>query len=114
MICSGAGLASQVAQVEVDIGGRRIENEDIEQLLIQAQDMIQPDGRTVLHALPAAIVETAGDGFEALIAVGEGRAESDAYNRLVLEAALPWREAADRCFSPSNAEAILQLPRFVR
>ena len=26
---------------------------------------------------------------------------------------LPWREAADLCFSPSNAEAILQLPRFV-
>ncbi|MEO8299801.1 MAG: dihydroneopterin triphosphate diphosphatase [Burkholderiales bacterium] len=25
---------------------------------------------------------------------------------------LPWRAAADRCFSPSNAEAILQLPRF--
>ncbi|HSI52845.1 dihydroneopterin triphosphate diphosphatase [Ideonella sp.] len=25
---------------------------------------------------------------------------------------LPWREAADRCFSPSNAEAILQLPNF--
>jgi dATP pyrophosphohydrolase len=25
---------------------------------------------------------------------------------------LPRREAADRCFSPSNAEAILQLPRF--
>jgi dihydroneopterin triphosphate diphosphatase len=25
---------------------------------------------------------------------------------------LPWREAADACFSPSNAEAILQLPRF--
>lgn len=26
---------------------------------------------------------------------------------------LPWREAADQCFSPSNAEAILQLPRHV-
>ena len=25
---------------------------------------------------------------------------------------LPWREAADRCFSPSNAEAVLMLPRF--
>lgn len=25
---------------------------------------------------------------------------------------LDWRAAADRCFSPSNAEAILQLPRF--
>jgi dATP pyrophosphohydrolase len=26
---------------------------------------------------------------------------------------LPYREAADRCFSPSNAEAVLQLPRFL-
>jgi dihydroneopterin triphosphate diphosphatase len=25
---------------------------------------------------------------------------------------LPWREAAERCFSASNAEAILHLPRF--
>ena len=25
---------------------------------------------------------------------------------------LPWREAADKCFSPSNAEASLQLPRY--
>ncbi len=25
---------------------------------------------------------------------------------------LPWRAAADRCFSPSNAEAVLMLPRF--
>jgi dATP pyrophosphohydrolase len=27
---------------------------------------------------------------------------------------LPYREAADRCFSPSNAEAILQLPHHAR
>ena len=27
---------------------------------------------------------------------------------------LPWRAAADRCFSPSNAEACLLLPRFAR
>jgi dihydroneopterin triphosphate diphosphatase len=27
---------------------------------------------------------------------------------------LPWREAADRCFSPSNAEAVLMLPRFMK
>lgn len=26
---------------------------------------------------------------------------------------LPYLEAADRCFSPSNAEAILQLPRYL-
>lgn len=27
---------------------------------------------------------------------------------------LPWRDAALKCFSPSNAEAILMLPRFVQ
>ena len=26
---------------------------------------------------------------------------------------LPWREAADACFSPSNAEAILMLPKLI-
>jgi dATP pyrophosphohydrolase len=26
---------------------------------------------------------------------------------------LPYREAADKCFSPSNAEALLQLPRYI-
>jgi cell division protein FtsA len=51
--CAGAGLASNVVAVDIEIGGRRIEDEDIETLLIQAQDMIQPDGRTVLHAQPA-------------------------------------------------------------
>jgi cell division protein FtsA len=51
--CAGAGLASNVASVDIEIGGRRIEDEDVEQLLIEAQAMIQPDGRTVLHAQPA-------------------------------------------------------------
>lgn len=51
--CSGAGLASQVAQVEVDIGGRRIEQDDVDHLLVSARDVIQPDGRMVLHAQPA-------------------------------------------------------------
>lgn len=27
---------------------------------------------------------------------------------------LPWQAAADKCFSPSNAEAILQLPRLLQ
>ncbi len=27
---------------------------------------------------------------------------------------LPYRQAADRCFSPSNAEAILQLPHYLK
>ncbi|MFN3989839.1 MAG: cell division protein FtsA [Erythrobacter sp.] len=51
--CAGAGLASHVASVDIEIGGRRIEDEDVELLLYQARGMIQPDGRTVLHAQPA-------------------------------------------------------------
>ncbi len=51
--CAGAGLASQVAQVEIEIGGRRIEEDDVEHLLSTARDTIQPDGRMVLHAQPA-------------------------------------------------------------
>ena len=51
--CSGAGLSSRTASVEIGIGGRRIEEDDIEQLLFAARDHIRPDGRTVLHAQPA-------------------------------------------------------------
>ncbi len=51
--CTGAGLASHVSSVDIDIGGRRIEEEDVEHLLFHARGMIQPDGRTVLHAQPA-------------------------------------------------------------
>ncbi|MDG2001813.1 MAG: cell division protein FtsA [Novosphingobium sp.] len=51
--CSGAGLASQVAEVEIEIGGRRIEQDDVDHLLRSARDVIRPDGRMVLHAQPA-------------------------------------------------------------
>ena len=51
--CSGAGLASTTTRVEVEIGGRRIEQDDIEHLLVAGRERIEPDGRTVLHAQPA-------------------------------------------------------------
>jgi cell division protein FtsA len=51
--CSGAGLASQIVQRDIEIGGGRIEEDDVQQLLIAANDSIQPDGRIVLHAQPA-------------------------------------------------------------
>lgn len=51
--CSGAGLASRIDQFDAEIGGRRIEQEDIDQLLVSAREVIQPDGRMVLHAQPA-------------------------------------------------------------
>ncbi|GAA5062038.1 cell division protein FtsA [Erythrobacter westpacificensis] len=51
--CSGAGLASEIRPIEIGIGGRRVEEEDIEALLVAAREALQPDGRTVLHAQPA-------------------------------------------------------------
>lgn len=59
---SGAGLASTITPVEIDIGGRRIEEEDIEHLLVSAQQGIEPDGRTVLHAQPACYFLDGADG----------------------------------------------------
>ena len=51
--CSGAGMESYVFPTEIDIGGRRIEEEDIDSLLALARNSILPDGREVLHAQPA-------------------------------------------------------------
>jgi cell division protein FtsA len=61
--CSGAGLASKIAPVEIEIGGRRIEDEDIEHLLVSARDSIEPDGRMVLHAQPACYFLDGADGI---------------------------------------------------
>jgi dATP pyrophosphohydrolase len=45
------------------------------------------------------------------LCVAAGTAVTLAPREHVRSVWLPWREAADRCFSPSNAEAILQLPQ---
>lgn len=60
--CSGAGLCSQINPVEMEIGGRRIEDDDVEHLLITAGDGLEPDGRTVLHAQPAFYFLDGADG----------------------------------------------------
>jgi cell division protein FtsA len=51
--CSGAGMESYVFPTEIEIGGRRIEDDDVDRLLALARASIQPDGREVLHAQPA-------------------------------------------------------------
>ena len=50
---SAGGLVSNVASVEVGIGGRRITKEDIDALLEAGRDSIDPEGRMILHAMPA-------------------------------------------------------------
>ena len=50
---SAGGLVSSLASVEVQIGGRRVAKEDVDQLLTVGRDSIDAEGRMILHALPA-------------------------------------------------------------
>jgi cell division protein FtsA len=50
---SAGGLVSTVASVEVQIGGRRVEKHDVDELLGVGRDSINAEGRMILHALPA-------------------------------------------------------------
>lgn len=49
---SAGGLVSRVASVEVELGGHRIEQSDIDDLLDAGRNSIDPEGRMVLHAQP--------------------------------------------------------------
>lgn len=49
---SAGGLISDIASVEVELGGHRIEQEDIDDLLAAGRSSIDPEGRMVLHAQP--------------------------------------------------------------
>ncbi|MDO6575533.1 hypothetical protein, partial [Staphylococcus pasteuri_A] len=47
------GLVSDVANVGVELGGNRIEQQDIDELLAAGRGSIDEEGRMVLHAQPA-------------------------------------------------------------
>lgn len=49
---SAGGLVSDVASVEVELGGHRVEQGDIDELLAAGRESIDPQGRMVLHAQP--------------------------------------------------------------
>ncbi|MFM2099070.1 MAG: cell division protein FtsA, partial [Pseudomonadota bacterium] len=49
---SAGGLVSDIASVEVELGGHRIEQEDIDELLSAGRTSLDPDGRMILHAQP--------------------------------------------------------------
>src|SRR3546814_11554652 len=49
---SGGSLVSDVVTVERDMGGYRVEQADIDDLLTTGQQGIDPDGRVILHAQP--------------------------------------------------------------
>lgn len=49
---SAGGLISDIASVEVELGGHRVEQDDIDELLAAGRRSIDPEGRMVLHAQP--------------------------------------------------------------
>jgi cell division protein FtsA len=61
---SAGGLVSNIAGVEVAIGGRRITGEDIDALLQAGRESIEPDGRMILHAIPAFYTIDGVDGVK--------------------------------------------------
>lgn len=50
---SAGGLTSMLTSVETELGGHRIEQEDIDHLLQAGRKSIDPQGKMVLHAQPA-------------------------------------------------------------
>jgi cell division protein FtsA len=49
---SAGGLESNILRLEVDLGGHRVEQSDIDDLLRAGREAINPGGRMVLHAQP--------------------------------------------------------------
>ena len=49
---SAGGLVSDIVKLEVDLGGHRVEQGDIDELLKAGRNAIDPGGRMVLHAQP--------------------------------------------------------------
>src|SRR3546814_18977524 len=60
---SAGGLISDIASVEVELGGHRIEQQDIDDLLEAGRNSIDPDGRMGLQAQPTRSAER-GEGKE--------------------------------------------------
>ncbi len=49
---SAGGLVSDIVKLEADLGGHRVEQSDIDDLLKAGRDAIDPQGKMVLHAQP--------------------------------------------------------------
>ena len=49
---SAGGLVSDIVKLEVDLGGHRVEQNDIDELLRAGRNALSPNGRMVLHAQP--------------------------------------------------------------
>jgi cell division protein FtsA len=61
---SAGGLESNILRLEVDLGGHRVEQSDIDDLLRAGREAINPGGRMVLHAQPTRYTLDGLDGVK--------------------------------------------------
>jgi cell division protein FtsA len=106
---SAGGLVSDVAGVEVAIGGRRISADDIDALLDAGRESIDPEGRTILHAIPAMYTI---DGVEGVKQPRGLHAERIAVDIHVIAADPPPVKNLDLCVRSAHlgVEAIVASP----
>jgi len=60
---SSGSLMSDLASVEIEVGGQQIERADIDRLLLEARNAIEPGDRAILHAQPALYTLDGTPGF---------------------------------------------------
>lgn len=106
---SAGGLVSDLASVEVEIGGRRIEKHDIDALLGAAREAIDPQGRMILHALPALYTLDGLQGVKKPLGLHAGRLAVDIH---VVAAEPPPVRNLDLCVRSAHlgVEAIVASP----
>ena len=61
---SGGNLVSDIVSVERDLGGLRVERDDMEELMVIGRDSIDPGGKVILHAQPACFVINGTEGVK--------------------------------------------------
>jgi len=94
------GLVSDVANVEVELGGHAVEQADIDQLMSAGKDAIDRNGQVVLHAHPALYTIDRAQGVQQPIGLHASRLGVDIH----VIAAEPCRCATS---TPSFARRIL-------
>ncbi len=107
--CSGAGLVSDIASVEVEVGGGRVEQDNIDDLLAAGRDVIDPNGRMILHAQPALYILDGQHGVAAPKGLHADRLGVDIH--VVLADGAPIRNI-DQCIARShlNLRSVIASP----
>lgn len=74
---SGGSLVGEILTVDTDIGSRRIQQADVDELLGRARDGIDPEGRVVLHAQPTLYTLDHTDGVRNPVGLHASRLSVD-------------------------------------